>query len=386
MHPLRWVLHPTLLVLMGFLLAQGLQSLGFNTRLDWTVLYALAWYGLLPLIVYEIALRLNAEGLFRNLGLIVWLAIPLLLAQVGVAALLLYAGLGETQAFPLLAALLTATFLVANSPAVVVRVFEPLHLPARSLALPKGESLFGSVFALILASLLLQVAQQMEPLNSLQSFVYFTKLFAGSVFVGLLAGLLGLAVLHFARFPVLRGLLSVIGAYVTFVAADALLEVSGIVAVLVAGLVLNAYRQRTDLMSRRWLDTQWRWTARLASAFMFLLLGFSVYVPILLEQWQAVLWGIMGVLLARWVVLAGGFWVYGNVGKQPALKLHEQITLMLGGIKGMISILLVFALPVDADYSYTIQAVVYGVVLASLLVQVPLVHGWMWARRKPMPK
>lgn len=373
--PTRWLFHPTLLVLAGMLLSQGLQAFGIEARLGWEKLHALAWYGLLPLIVYEMAFRLDAEGMFRSLGLIVWLSVPLLLLQALLAALLLYAGLGDEREFPFMAAFLTALMLAANSPAAVIRVLEPLHLSARLLAILKGESLFGSLLVLILASLLLQLESATQPSGFLPGFIHFTQLFAGGVIAGLVLGLVGIAVLHFSRLLLLRGLLSVVGAYLTFVLAETVLGVSGISAVMVAGLILNAYRQRTDAPSQRWLDRQWQGTARVAAAFMFLLLGFSVYWPILLEQWRAVLLGVLAVLLARAVAVVLALWLDGGHSTRAQdTAAHRPWLLWLGGFKGMISILLVFALPVDVDYSYTVQALVFGVVLTSLLVQAPLLQ------------
>jgi CPA1 family monovalent cation:H+ antiporter len=368
---LNWLPLPTLLVLVGFFTAQVMPLLGINQGIYWDDLYPLAWYVLLPTIVYEIAFRLNAEGLFRNLGLILLLSIPLLLVNVLVAALFMYAGLGNAHEFPLVAALITAAMLAANSPAAVGRVVEGLHLPLRLLALLKGESLFSSMFALVLVSLVLQVEGQARDWSLLQGFIHFVKLFSGGILLGLLSGLLGSLLMYLGRWSVLRGLLSLLVAYGTFWLAEAVLGVSGIVAVLTAGLLLNTYGQRTDTISRQWLDQQWHWMALVASSLMFLILGLSVYLPILREQWQAILLGIGVVLLARAVLVFGGLWLYDRVGKAHHTPIPMQIPLWWGGIKGMVSILLVFALPADLEYSYTVQAVVYGVVLFSLLVQAP---------------
>ena len=332
------------------------------------------------------AFRLDAEGMFRSLGLIVWLSAPLLVLQAALAGSLLYAGLGNAVEFPALAAFLTALMLAANSPAAVIRVLEPLHLPTRLLAILKGESLFGSLLVLILVSLLLQLEGQTHQPGFLPGFILFTQLFAGGVITGLGLGLAGIAVLHFSRLPVLRGLLSLVGAYLTFVLAEKVLAVSGIVAVMVAGLILNAYRQRTDTPSQRWLERQWQGTALVAAAFMFLLLGFSVYWPILFDEWQAVLLGVLAVMLARGITIALGLWLDGGASTtaQDAAT-YRPALLWLGGFKGMISILLVFALPEQVAYSYTVQAVVFGVVLTSLLVQAPLLQLFLWVQRKPTP-
>ena len=51
------------------------------------------------------------------------------------------------------------------------------------------------------------------------------------------------------------------------------------------------------------------------------------------------------------------------------LSLGWQTLLIWGGLRGAIAVALVLALPLELDYWYTVQSMVFGVVLFSLLVQ-----------------
>ncbi len=367
--------YPTLLLLAGFFGSEALVYAGVDTGLRWGWFRDLVYFVLLPLLVYEAAFRLNAACLLQNMVVVMLLAIPLMLVGVLLTAVLLYLGIDHASGFPVVAALITAALVSTNDPAAVTRVLEGIQVPARLASLLEGESLFNSIIALVLVSLALQVEMHdvrvSDGIGFLQGFILFVRLFTGGVLTGLAVGLAGWVLLHVARLPVLRAVFSVLLAYGAFLVADQLFRVSGVVAVLTAGLVLNAYAQRTDQLSRRMLERCWQWSAALTGTMLFLLLGMSVYLPLLLGQWKAVLLAIAAVLLARAVIVFAGLGLYGKVAGEDAVTLQEQIPLFWGGIKGAVTVALLFALPEALEYSGTILAMVYGVVLFSLLVQAP---------------
>lgn len=365
--------YPALLVAGGFIISQLLTQTGFDSGLRWHSFHDLVYYGLLPLLIYEAAFRLKADAFFNNMLVILLLSIPVMLISVLLSAGLLFLGIGNETTFPFIAALITAALLAANDPTAVIPIIERLNAPPRFVSILKGESLFNSILALVFVSLALNVEladnNMGGDLSLLEGFILFVQLFSGGVLTGLLCGLAGWLLMHYSRLPVLRGMVSLVVAYGTFLLAETLLSVSGIVAVLVAGLVLNAYAQRTETGSKQWLDRQWHRISHIASISLFLLLGVSIYVPILKDQWQAVLIGIAAVLVARAISVYGGLSLLGYTMKNQRIPYEQQTQIVWGGIKGTVTVVLFFSLPGELDYSYTIQAVVYGVVLFSLFVQ-----------------
>ena len=241
-------------------------------------------------------------------------------------------------------------------------------------ALLRGESLFNTIVALVLVSLAVNIEvmgqQQEGSLSFLTGFILFVKLFSGGVLAGLVCALLGWLLLHYARFDRLRMLLTIVIAYATFMLAESYLQVSGIIAVLTAGLLLNAYSQRAGELTKECLQRRWHHFAAIAGVTLFLLLGMSVYWPLLQQQWIAVLLGIAALLMARAVIVFAGFWLIGRLSSRNAISNSEKSALVWGGLKGAISAALLFTLP-DLDYSNTVHAIVYGVVLFSLFIQAP---------------
>ena len=85
------------------------------------------------------------------------------------------------------------------------------------------------------------------------------------------------------------------------------------------------------------------------------------------DQWLAMLIAIPAALIARAcaVGVCGLITTPLKHGVGPAW----QILLFWGGLRGAIAVALVLSLPVELPYWYTIQAMVFSVVLFSLLVQ-----------------
>lgn len=366
--------YPTLLVIVGFIGINLLNYWSFDELLRHFYVHDIVYHILLPILIYETAFRIRADNLLGKLVIILVLSIPLMLIAVLITALLLYWGVGDSHYFPFIAALVAAALLSSNDLAAVAGIANKLNLSPRVLAVLKGESIFNGLLALVFVSLAFAIENQQVDLSFLAAFILFVKLFSGGIFIGLICGLLGWLVLHYSRHPFLRGLVSILIAYGTFLFAEQGVNVSGIVAVLVAGLLLNAYAQRTEQSSRDYLNKQWQIVGEGTTILLFLLVGISLYLPIIFDQWQIVVWSIFVVLFARAIIVFAGLWGLGWLIKDYAMPLTDRIPLFWGGIKGAVAIALVLYLPGTLDYSYTVQAMIYGVVLFGLLIQAPTLH------------
>lgn len=59
--------YPALLVSIGFIASEWLVSEGIDIGLRWDSFHDIVFYILLPILVYQAALRLNAEHFFNNI-------------------------------------------------------------------------------------------------------------------------------------------------------------------------------------------------------------------------------------------------------------------------------------------------------------------------------
>jgi len=115
----------------------------------------------------------------------------------------------------------------------------------------------------------------------------------------------------------------------------------------------------------------WEFMSFLANSFVFLLIGLVVDVPLLIQNWQAILWGIFAALLSRLIVVFGLF-----PGNKIISAKWKQI-LYWGGLRGAISLALVLGLTgeLGINVSGQLQAMVFGLVLFTLLIQGTTMNG-----------
>lgn len=364
--------YPTLLVLAGYIGSEIIVAQGGDTGLRWDNFHDLVYYVLLPILVYEVAFSLSGEKLLKNLFRILMLSIPFMLVSTVITASLIYFGIHHPEGFPFVAAIITGALLSTTDPSAISTILNRLQAPARVTSILEGESLFNSVMAIILVSLILEfVISSAGGLTVNDGFILFVRMFTGGLMLGMAVGAIGWGLSLLIKPTILRGVISLVTSYSGYLIAEIWLDVSGLLAVLVAGLILNAFTQKSGQESQQFLRQLWEYKAYISKALLFILLGVSVRLSLLSDQWIAVLIGIAAVLAARAIIVFLGLWLLDLPHKQDALSAPDKNIIFWGDIKGAVTIALVLSLPDTLPYSHTIQGIAYGVVLFSLFVQAP---------------
>ncbi len=358
------------LVIAGFAVSELLVGAGVDTGIRAENFHTLVFYVFLPVLIFESAYNIDARMLLANLVPILLLAIPLMLLSTLVTAVLVYYGIGHPQGFPWIAALLTGALLSATDPVAVVAIFRQLGVPERLVLLLEGESLFNDATAIVVFSVFLGIATQASgPMTLPEGGVFFLRVFLGGILTGAAIGGAFLLLTRLIEHTIARAAATVICAYLSFAVAESLLHVSGVMAVLLAGLLLGhaargGARHGDDLVG--WL---WEFNAWIANALVFLLMGVTITTDMFTERWLAILIGIAAVIIAR---AAGVFGVYPllSAGKVvDAIPYASRSILFWGGLRGAVTLALALSLPTSLDYWWTIQSIAFGVVLFTLLAQ-----------------
>jgi len=371
-----------LLVLSGFAGSEILVGLGYDTGLRADSFHDLILYAFLPVLIFESAFKTSARALTRDLLTVLFVAIPVLLLSVAITAALIYTGIGHESGFPWIAALLTGALLAATDPTAVMEQLQRLGVSQRLQVLLEGESLFNDTTAIVLFGIFLSVALNPgHTVSPSEALLRFGLLSFGGAAVGLVIGLVFLLLLRVFSDPIEQGLLTLVCAYSSFLAADQGLQLSGVMAVLVAGLVLGrAHYRRQDDDGDGFVDRLWSMNAFAAGALVFLLMGVTVTLPMFEERWLAMLIGIGSVLVARALGLFALLPLVGTLPGIAPVPIREQTVLYWGGLRGAVTLALALALPVELDYWWTIQSIAFGVVLFTLAIQastMPLLLRWL---------
>ncbi|MEE4193474.1 MAG: cation:proton antiporter [Halieaceae bacterium] len=354
-------------VLCGFVAGQGVGWLGFDTGIRAHNLEEIVFYVILPVLIFEASWHIKPALLRR------WLLPVLLLATLGVivscavTAALLYYGIGYPQAFPWAAALIAGAILAATDPVSVVNQLSAMQAPEDIKTLFEGESLFNDATAVVLFSLFLSLAMGDSSASGQDFLLHFAVVFVGGVMTGVVAGLLTAAVALLLKSPPATAFLQLFTAFGSFYLAEHLLHVSGIMAVMFAALVLRAALSEVEEQVAPGTVFTWEWLGQVFTSLLFVLMGLVITLGMFRDMWLAMLIAIGAALAARaCAVLACSLLTYPL---RHSIKAGWQLLLFWGGLRGAIAVALVLALPIELDYWYTLQSMVFGVVLFSLLVQ-----------------
>jgi CPA1 family monovalent cation:H+ antiporter len=314
---------------------------------------------LVPPLIFEAAFHINFKDLLKDLTPILAFAIPGVL----ITTLLVGAVVTWGTGFPLATALIFGALVAATDPVAVVALFRSLGVPKRLQVLLEGESLFNDGTAIVVFNLMLVIAATGE-FKILGSMVDFGVVAGGGLAVGFVLGIIIAQAIRFIDDPLIEMTLTTVLAFGSYIVAEQF-HVSGVLAVVAAGLVSGNIGPRGMSPSTRILVFNfWDYAAFLANSVVFLLIGIQIDLPVLLADWQVILWAILAVLVARAVSVYGLSWI----GK--GLPIRFKHVIYWGGLRGAISLALALSLPVSLGPAREeIKTMAFGVVLFTLLVQ-----------------
>ena len=365
------------LVLVGILLAALPERLRLVEPIRHVWLTPeLVLFLLLPALVFPAAVHLDAALLRRNLGPVLLLAGPGLLVTTAVVGGVVAA----LTPLPWGAAVLFGTLISATDPVAVVALFKELKVPARLSLLVDGESLLNDAVAVVLFTIVLSTLQSgvARPTSVAAGAVSFVLVSVGGLGVGALLGVAYAWVVRLADGdPFVEVALSMVLAYAAFVVADHYLHVSGIMAVVAAGLVAGALRRnRLATEARASLRHFWSYAEFVANSFVFLILGIGggAFIYRLMARGPSALrdigCAIVAVLLGRLIAVYGLIGLANRVGRiEPIDWRHQAIIFWGGGLRGALPLVMALSLPSEVAHRQQILDLTAGVVLFTLVIQ-----------------
>ncbi|MFH2104466.1 MAG: Na+/H+ antiporter [Chloroflexota bacterium] len=327
---------------------------------------------LIPPLVFEVAFHIRFEDLRQDFWLILLLAIPgVVITTLMVAGLVSF---GTELSFGIAAVF--GSLVAATDPVAVVALFRRLGVPKRLQVLLEGESLFNDGTAIVMFSITVAAVSSGE-FHLVEGIAEFLKVAGGGVLVGIILGMIISQIIGRIDDPLVETTLTTVLAFGAYLVAELpLFEFSGVLAVVAAGIVNgNAGPRGMSPTTRVVVFNFWEYAAFIANSLIFLLVGLTIDLYILLDNWQAILWAILAVLAARAVSIYG----FSMFGRQiPGRWRH---VLYWGGLRGAIALALVLSLPAGFEGREVLQAMAFGVVLFTLLVQ-GFSMDWLVARLK----
>lgn len=344
------------LVLAGLAITELIPD---RIRLDSSLIFNL----FLPILLFEAALNTDISRLRSTIKPIALLAGPGILICAGITSVLLRLELGLEW----IPASLVGVILSITDTALVIAVFREVSVPHRLVTLVEGESLVNDDVALVLFSLILTVYKtgSLSPLYVVQEFLF---VIIGGVLVGLALGYLSIGLLSQADDPLGSILLTVAIALGAFQAGQ-FLHVSGVVAVVVAGLIVGNFEhsQVNSASTQVTLFSFWEYAGFGVNTFIFLLIGLEINITTLWQTLVAVFLAFIAYQVGRAISVYPLLELVRFFDKPIPMRWRH--VLFVGNIKGSLSTALALSLPLNLPGREQLIAIILGIVLLSLVGQ-----------------
>jgi CPA1 family monovalent cation:H+ antiporter len=330
----------------------------------------------LPLLLYSAALNASLLEIRANLRAIISLSVVLVLITTVVTGVALQA---VVPGLPIAAALALGAAVAPPDPVASLAVAQRAGLPPRLITLIEGEGLLNDATALTAFEVAVAAATG-EGFSLGGASLRFVLAAVGGVGVGLAVAWLIRLVRRGIDEPILANALSLATPFLAFVPAETL-HVSGILAVVTAGLWLG-HDAPVLLSGESRLQTRavWRLVDFVLEGFVFLLIGNQL--PAVLSgleayAWQTVLLAGLACVLA--VLISRPVWLWLSFSLPDRLFPHhlaftklswpELLVFSWADTRGVISLAVIFGLPLDFPFRDLLLFCTYVVVMVTLVGQ-----------------
>ncbi len=327
----------------------------------------------LPILLFETSLALNVRRLLDDIGPILMMAI----VAVVVCTVAVGFSLSAVSGYGLVVCLMLGAIVATTDPVAVVGVFREVGAPKRLTTLVEGESLFNDAASIALYSVLLTVMYGGGQLSVGRVFYSFLFSFVGGGLVGFLMGRIASGLFIWLRgWPTAEITLTVALAYLAFYISEHYLGVSGVVATVIAGLVVGSTgRTRMSPTTFEQLSASWSQFGFWANSLIFVFA--AMLIPRMMAEisWMQVLLILMVflvTLLARAVMVFGVLPVLGLTRFGTKVSRAYRIVMWWGGLRGAVSLALALAVTEQHNVPYEarqfIAVATTGFVLMTLFI------------------
>ena len=326
----------------------------------------------LPPLLFQAGLHMDLDLLRRKAIPVTTLAIP------GVLLSMLVTGFAISFFLPdnavgsgvWLPALLFGAMLAPTDPISVLATFKRAKAPEALRTLVEGESVFNDGTGVVLFLILFGAVVGGESLSVAGGVLEFVQVVGLGLVVGLGSGLIAFWLLKRLDDHVLENAITVVLVWGSFIIAEHL-EASGVIAVVVAGLIMGNYGTRLAMskQTRETIHTFWESIDFIVNSMVFLLIGIELqYVAQNTQLLEvnvilAVAATFLAILAARAIMVYPIAYLFGR--HWPRGWKH---VVFWSGLKGSIPLALVLWLP-ESPLRNFLLPVAFGVVLVSLLLQ-----------------
>ncbi|HLZ65200.1 MAG TPA: cation:proton antiporter [Aliidongia sp.] len=327
----------------------------------------------LPILLFQAAITIDIRRMIEDAVPILMLAVLAVLVTTGLIGWSVSALSGEA----LIPALLLGSIVATTDPAAVVAIFRDLGAPARLTRLVEGESLLNDAAAISIFTILVGLLKSGGQVEVGHAVAHFVLSFGGGILLGIFAARLATASL-----PLLHGdraaelTLTLALPYLVFILGEDHLHVSGVVAVVAAGVTFaSTGLARISPFNWTFLNELWEQLAFWAGSFIFILA--AILVPTLLvdigpRDLVTMMVALGAALVARMIVLFGVLPPLTLLKWSAPVSTAYKLVITWGGLRGAVTVALALAVTedpgLDPEIKRFVAMLATGFVLFTLFV------------------
>ncbi len=326
--------------------------------------------GLLPPLLYAAAIQTSLVDFNANRRPILMLSVGLVVftaAGIGVLVHALLPGISWPASFAIGAVVAPPDAVAATS------IGRRIGLPRRVVTLLEGESLLNDATALV--ALRTAIAAGLATPTFLGVGLDFLFAAGGGVLLGVATFLVVAWLRKHVTDPVLDSAISLVTPFVAYLVAEEL-QVSGVLAVVIAGLLLGHKAPVLQTAQSRIADRMnWRTISFLLENAVFLLIGLQCRwilddvrdsgIPIGRIALVCAA-ALVGVVVLRFVWMFMARW---TLFREVAGPWSHTVLLAWAGMRGVVTLAAAFIIPAGTDYREVLLLVAFTVVAGTLLAQ-----------------
>ncbi|MCZ7683868.1 MAG: cation:proton antiporter [Sandaracinaceae bacterium] len=268
---------------------------------------------------------------------------------------------------PFATALVLGALLAITDTVSVLLAFRAVRVPQRLAAIMEGESLFNDGTALVLVATTAAIAAG-EATSAVEVSRSLLVALAGGVLFGIALGAIGSVVLRATPDHLTAVLVTLVLVFATSLGAESV-HASPMIAVVIVGLMVGrAARRSLSPSGVLAMHGFWETIGFALNVFVFLVAGLQLEASTLLAEAPAIAVAVAALHAGRALAVYGSFAVLNLVSRQR-IPMRWQHVMLLGNIKGTLSMAAVLALPEGVPSRERLVTIVFGVTLVTLLGQ-----------------
>ncbi len=343
-------------------------------------------YFIVPPLIFEAMMKVKHEEFkLVQISTLLLSTIGVLLATIVGGFLLVYvAGL------PFLVSFAFAALIAPTDAAIVIEVFKRVRVPKLLATMMESEASFNDATGVILFSSIIAIAATQGSLLGTENIATeinldivkelenFALVFFGGIAVGLIISTAAQWLHKLLDDPFSETALSIAVMFGSVVTANSL-GVSGLIAAAVSGLYFGNVTMRSEKIIspkvRIYASNVWEMIAFFANSLAFFYLGLSMDLTRISQNLPLILLAFGVVLAARAVSTYPILRLTNRFTKEKTPRIWRHV-IWIGGMRGALSVALVATLP-QSEFKDTLQTITFGVVLASLIIQYPVLSKYI---------